>query len=261
MAAAKAGGISSSYAAKLAEPAVRKYLERYIAFCYADDMITADEISLFDKVVRAFNVDDKVAGEYRERLSQGLRIAHVRMGQLPKFRPSNIYLDSDEICHLDVPATYERILKTSVDFVGGRMLVTNKRFRFISPDKGWELSWNKIVRIQYTQNSMDLFATQHKGSGSYLVSDPEYCSTVADMTARTAKREVLPSLRGRDTRRIPQAMKAEVWSRDGGECQECGSNTYLEFDHVIPLAKGGATSVRNLQLLCHGCNLRKRDRI
>lgn len=56
---------------------------------------------------------------------------------------------------------------------------------------------------------------------------------------------------------IPQDVKIAVWQRDGGQCVECGSNNDLEFDHIIPLALGGANTLRNLQLLCGPCNRRK----
>ncbi|WP_342772697.1 HNH endonuclease signature motif containing protein [Nocardia tenerifensis] len=56
-------------------------------------------------------------------------------------------------------------------------------------------------------------------------------------------------------------MKSEVWQRDGGRCRECGDTHYLEFDHVIPLSRGGATSVGNLQNLCRRRNLEKGARL
>jgi hypothetical protein len=56
---------------------------------------------------------------------------------------------------------------------------------------------------------------------------------------------------------IPDDVKVFVWNRDGGRCVRCGSNQRLEFDHVIPLALGGANTARNLQLLCETCNRSK----
>lgn len=53
---------------------------------------------------------------------------------------------------------------------------------------------------------------------------------------------------------IPDSVKMFVWQRDGGRCTRCGSNENLEFDHIIPLARGGANTERNLQLLCEPCN-------
>ena len=56
---------------------------------------------------------------------------------------------------------------------------------------------------------------------------------------------------------IPDDVKIFVWQRDGGHCVKCGSHGNLEFDHIIPLAKGGSNTARNLQLLCEECNRRK----
>ncbi len=52
-------------------------------------------------------------------------------------------------------------------------------------------------------------------------------------------------------------VKRAVWARCGGRCVECGGDSLLEFDHVIPLAMGGSDGERNLQLLCCECNRRK----
>ncbi|MGD0814195.1 MAG: AAA family ATPase [Verrucomicrobiota bacterium] len=56
----------------------------------------------------------------------------------------------------------------------------------------------------------------------------------------------------RDT--IPSEVRREVWRRDGGKC---GSRERLEFDHIIPVAKGGSNTARNIELLCESCNRSK----
>lgn|GEM_PF-2861523 len=56
---------------------------------------------------------------------------------------------------------------------------------------------------------------------------------------------------------IPKAVQTEVWRRDEGKCTNCGSNENLEFDHIIPLARGGSNTARNIQLLCEKCNRAK----
>lgn len=56
---------------------------------------------------------------------------------------------------------------------------------------------------------------------------------------------------------IPAHVRRAVWTRDGGCCQWklpsgeiCGSRTRVQFDHVIPRALGGKSTIENLRLLC-----------
>ena len=62
-------------------------------------------------------------------------------------------------------------------------------------------------------------------------------------------------------------LRASIIERDNKTCQMCGNSTniepnlLLEVDHIIPLSKGGITSVENLQCLCWKCNRSKGAKI
>lgn len=53
---------------------------------------------------------------------------------------------------------------------------------------------------------------------------------------------------------ISDDIKMFVWQRDKGKCSNCGSQENLEFDHIIPVSKGGSNIARNIQILCEKCN-------
>lgn len=62
-------------------------------------------------------------------------------------------------------------------------------------------------------------------------------------------------------RNISGRVKEFVFRRDQGKCVYCGLSENLEFDHVIPITKGGSNTERNIQLVCLKCNRLKFDYI
>ncbi len=68
-------------------------------------------------------------------------------------------------------------------------------------------------------------------------------------------------------RGISLALRYEVLKRDGFRCVKCGRSPAIEtevilhIDHIHPWAKGGETTIENLQTLCSKCNLGKSDKI
>jgi hypothetical protein len=78
---------------------------------------------------------------------------------------------------------------------------------------------------------------------------------------RSADEPVTPS-DGRPRRQpIPERVRHEVWRRDQGRCVDCGSRERLEYDHIIPVSRGGSNTARNIELRCEACNRRKGARI
>ena len=69
--------------------------------------------------------------------------------------------------------------------------------------------------------------------------------------------ESLEQLDGTSRQPIPKHVQMFVWKRDEGRCVQCGCQENLEYDHIIPLAKGGGNTERNIQLLCEKCNRSK----
>ena len=63
------------------------------------------------------------------------------------------------------------------------------------------------------------------------------------------------------TRHIPNAVKREVWARDGRRCtfvdaqgNRCTATTLLELHHETPFAEGGLHTAANLHVRCRGHN-------
>jgi len=68
----------------------------------------------------------------------------------------------------------------------------------------------------------------------------------------------------RRSRHISNEVRAEVRIKYNHRCAICHrtekeTGTLHHIDHIIPFSKGGTNNINNLQLLCHDCNLKKRD--
>ena len=61
--------------------------------------------------------------------------------------------------------------------------------------------------------------------------------------------------------RIPESVRIEVWRRDGGKCARCGSREKLEYDHIVPISRGGSNTARNIELLCEKHNRSKSNNV
>jgi hypothetical protein len=69
----------------------------------------------------------------------------------------------------------------------------------------------------------------------------------------------LPARTG--SRHIPSHVMRAVWRRDGGQCtfvggngQRCPARSFIEFDHIEPVARGGRATVDGIRLRCRTHN-------
>ena len=68
---------------------------------------------------------------------------------------------------------------------------------------------------------------------------------------------------------IPAHIKVAVFKRDHGACvyqnvntgKQCGSTFQIQFDHVVPVAKGGESRIENLRILCASHNRLEAERV
>jgi ribosomal protein L12E/L44/L45/RPP1/RPP2 len=62
-------------------------------------------------------------------------------------------------------------------------------------------------------------------------------------------------------RYVPAHVKRTVWTRDGGQCtfvseagHRCSARTFLEFDHINEVARGGGATADSIRLRCRAHN-------
>ncbi|NQZ78251.1 MAG: HNH endonuclease [Ekhidna sp.] len=53
--------------------------------------------------------------------------------------------------------------------------------------------------------------------------------------------------------------RQNIFKRDSGKCQYCGTTKDLTIDHVIPRSRGGKSTWTNLVTACKKCNSKKSD--
>ncbi len=69
------------------------------------------------------------------------------------------------------------------------------------------------------------------------------------------------------TRTVPAHVRRAVWTRDARRCtftsdagRRCSATRALEYDHVVPFARGGETTVTGLRLRCRAHNQYEAER-
>jgi hypothetical protein len=169
-----------------------------------------------------------------------------------------------EICHYQGSCVFQRVRYVQsgprLDEYHGAAAITDTRFAFTAAEKAWAIPHRRVLQLNDIHHGVHL--QTGKGSGSYYFGPDHKTATLIYRTAvAKANRKIVGDPGGLPSRHIPGDVRDRVWQEYSGRCAECKADQYLEFDHIIPVAKGGNNTQANIQLLCRRCNLTKSDSI
>ncbi len=242
------------------QPVAAKFIRHLLADAISDWEVTADEESLIHFHIKLFGLEG-MRHEVDSVIQRVRKISALRANALPKsLRLSPAWLISGEAVYLRSRVDF---LKNSSIVSTGQLWVTSTRVEYVAPKGAVSLSMKSIRTVESVRGFLHLTASKG-GIRIFQMEEAGVCSELILCLMRATNRTANITLDG-DTRQERRLVSKEtrnaVWIRDGGRCVECGCSDYIEFDHIIPVAKGGANTVNNIQLLCRRCNGAKGARI
>lgn len=146
----------------------------------------------------------------------------------------------------------------------------NRTFSNIELFENIENVWMKLGK-QPTRRDMDNTLISNISSGAYLRRFTKWPNALKSFVSfvNEQEKEFLAAPSNETThktkRDINLRMRFIVMQRDNFKCCACGASpakdpsVELHIDHIHPWAKGGETTLDNLQTLCSKCNLGKSD--
>ncbi|MDM8008717.1 MAG: HNH endonuclease signature motif containing protein [Phycisphaerae bacterium] len=247
------------------QPMAEHFIEHALADAKADGELSLDEERALKWLCEHLQLSPRTRTYVDGQVDEMATLREASQGRLPSLSDNHVSLRAGEIVHFHGPARYcfVRQLKSGdrQESFEGVVRITDARLVFESPAKAFEVNHRKVIGIHEEQNSLQL-RTAGRGSGNYFFGERHrVASAIYEAAVKKANQTLVDRGAGLPTRHIPRDVRQRVWQKYNGACANCGDTQYLEFDHIIPVAKGGSNSEANVQLLCRRCNLKKSDNI
>jgi hypothetical protein len=243
----------------------KSFVREVLADAISDGVVTNDEKETLVRYIKLFQVDE-LEYEVMSVIRRTNIIHNLESGILTQPLPSTpLWLKSGESIYFATRASYVKEVRDGVVQIYGNFFVTNSRIEFISE----EITTSKLLSAVRScaatcRSELELSFNPQKGSGSYLMEDAEiaeaYVVALTKSSNRTGSLSYEPCTLS-ERRKISKETRHTVWIRDGGKCVECDAEDYLEYDHIIPVSRGGSNTNNNIQLLCRRCNGKKSNKI
>jgi len=241
-----------------------RFVEQTLAEMKLDEQISPQEDALLNWLLANIIARPEFRRYVQSQVAAVKFVAAIESGRLPSVTSTRLGLRAGEIVHAETEAQFARTRQLKhgprTDVFAGRLTLTDDRLLFDSPQLGLEVNHRRVIDIHGYANGFEL-AANGKGTGFYYPQrDPQMFARMYRVAVRKANQTIVVR-DDRPSRHIPRDVRQRVWQRYGGQCAECGATDYLEFDHIIPVARGGSNGESNVQLLCRRCNGEKSDLI
>jgi len=248
------------------QPQAELFVEQVLANAKADGRLSPHEESVLCWLLGNLSVSPAFKFYVDQELGLLRTLTEIEDGRLPVLpAPRAIELRAGEIVHFHAPAVWQYVRmsrgKQMLEDHRGTITLTDNRLIFSSPTKSQSLGYRKIVSHWGRGNSIRIEVEGKPSSTFFILEDAPLAYPVFSAAVAMANQTRIARTDEKPSRHIPRDVRQRVWQRYGGRCAECGANDYLEFDHIIPVARGGSNSENNIQLLCRRCNLKKSDSI
>lgn len=246
-------------------PQAQVFVEHVLADAKSDGVISDQETTTLDWLLTRFQLPDDFRRYARAEIRELKLFTEIAYGRLPTVAPPGLELRAGELAHFHGQATYllTKQLRDGprIERLDGDVVITDSRLIFTSPLKSHALNLRNVVQTDWNRSGVEVRGTA-KGAGIYnFGAQHRLAYAILRCAVGRANQTITQTVEGGVGRHVPRDVRQRVWQRYGGRCAECRSDQYLEFDHIIPVAKGGSGTDNNIQLLCRGCNLKKSDHI
>ena len=232
----------------------------------SDGVISKVEEKELNRLIEMLQVRPKFKEYLRGEIGMLRQRQKILEGNLPSIpQPPELEIKAGELIHAscDGLLLVTRKLKSGpvVDEHRGTLTVLDSRAIFQSPEFSKAISYRRLVSCSGKEWCLE-FQLDGKPQWSFTIHDVQpLFHLIFTQAIKMANQTAVRKNTSGPSRHISRDVRQRVWQRYGGQCAECGRADYLEFDHIIPVAKGGSNGDSNIQLLCRRCNLKKSDHI
>jgi len=261
---ASAHGTELQDVAKSLDPSVLpSFFNRELALLSMDGEATPEIQRVLEEYVTALDPPSNVSKSLFQTLARMRQIHCIRTGNIkPITNVTGLVIRNSEIVWYQGDASLVTQDRSSGKILHlGRLFVTNLRMVFTSRTAPDQYQYSDINAVEVEKDQVYITGKSQRTCADFAVAAPEIVAEYIRYAVRAFHRQVDVGFNKNGSRHIPQEIKTAVWQRDVGKCVQCGATDYLEFDHIIPVAKGGANTTQNVQLLCRRCNGNKSDKI